>query len=142
MKSAAASPLVVPIAIYLCFATYHCNATIAAFTIPSTSCTNVVVRKSSASVSSSIRHAWQQGVEIELPNIELLFERIAMVSPLANLVMDSTRPITTADAKVGFEAAIENPQLKWKKIERNSQKTVHQIDKLDTFQNIPFVFIG
>lgn len=137
MKSAAAaSPLFVRIAIYLCFATYHYNATIAAFTIPSTSCTNVVVRKSSASVSSSIRHAWQQGVEIELPNLELLFERIAMVSPLANLVMDSTRPTTTADAKVGFEATIENPQLKWKKIERNSQKTVHQIDKLDTFQNI------
>lgn len=129
MKSTAATPLFVRIIIHLCFATYHY---IAAFTIPITSCANLVVRKSSASVSS-IPHTWQQGVEIELPNLELLFERIAMVSPLARLVMDNT---PTSDAKVGFEATVESPKLKWKKIERNAQKTVHQIDKLDTFQNI------
>jgi hypothetical protein len=130
MKSTAATPLfVVRIIIYLCFATYHY---IAAFTTPIT-CTNVHKSSSAASSVSSIRHAWQQGVEIELPNLELLFERIAMVSPLAKLVMDSTTPNTTTD---GFKATVDNPNLKWKKMERNSQKVVHQIDKLDTFQNI------
>jgi hypothetical protein len=79
------------------------------------------------------RHEWQQGVEIELPDTELLFERIGTASPLAKLVMEG-------DASGGFEAIDDNnakhPELKWKKVEDNKRKTVHRIDKADSFQNV------
>ncbi|KAL7518791.1 hypothetical protein ACHAWX_003596 [Stephanocyclus meneghinianus] len=79
------------------------------------------------------RNEWQPGVEIELPNFELLFDRIQMASPLAKLVMDGN------SQGGGFRAIDDSrhyPQLRWKKIERNEQKTVHRIDKLDSFQNV------
>jgi hypothetical protein len=79
------------------------------------------------------QHEWQQGVEIELPDTELLFERIGTASPLAKLVMEG-------DASGGFEAIDDNnakhPELKWKKVEDNKRKTVHRIDKADSFQNV------
>jgi hypothetical protein len=79
------------------------------------------------------RHEWQQGVEIELPDTDLLFERIGTASPLAKLVMEG-------DASGGFEAIDDNnakhPELKWKKVEDNKRKTVHRIDKADSFQNV------
>ena len=70
-------------------------------------------------------------MEIELPNLEVLFDRISSVSPLAKLVMEGK-------STAGFKAidAIKHPDLKWKKVEENRQKTVHQIDKLDQFQNV------
>ena len=34
------------------------------------------------------KHEWQQVVDIELPDTDLLFERIGMASPLAKLVME------------------------------------------------------
>lgn len=79
------------------------------------------------------RHEWQQVVDIELPDTDLLFERIGMASPLAKLVMEG-------DASGGFEAIDDNakvhPELKWKKVEDNKRKTVHRIDRADSFQNV------
>lgn len=71
-----------------------------------------------------------EGVEIELPNFEELFGRIAEVSPLANLAMNN--------AQGGFDHADQNyaSDLKWKKVDANKRKTVHQIDKIDNFQNL------
>ena len=79
----------------------------------------------------SSRREWQQGVEIELPNLEVLFERISSVSPLAKLVMEGK-------SMAGFEAIddAKHPDLKWKKVEENRRKTVHQIEKLDQFQSV------
>jgi hypothetical protein len=79
------------------------------------------------------RNNWQPGVEIELPNFELLFDRIQMASPLAKLVMEGN------SQGGGFHSIDDSrhfPQLRWKKIERNEQKAVHRIDKLDSFQNV------
>jgi len=78
------------------------------------------------------RQEWQPGVEIELPNLELLFDRIAIASPLAKLVMEG-------NSAGGFEAIdddVKHPELKWKKMEDNKQKTVHRIDKADRFQGV------
>jgi hypothetical protein len=78
------------------------------------------------------RQEWQRGAEIELPDLEMLFDRISMASPLAKLVMEGN--------SVGGFAAIDddtkNPEIKWKKMESNSKKTVHRIDKADKFQNV------
>lgn len=78
------------------------------------------------------RQEWQSGVEIELPNLEMLFDRIAIASPLAKLVMEG-------NSDGGFEAiddGIKHPELKWKKMEDNKRKTVHRIDKADRFQGL------
>ena len=78
------------------------------------------------------RNEWHPGVEIELPDMDLLFDRIAMASPLAKLVMEG-------DSSGGFESIDDNakhPELKWKKVEENKRKTVHRIDKADKFQNL------
>lgn len=78
------------------------------------------------------RQEWTQGVDIELPNLELLFDRIAQASPLARLVMEGK-------SEGGFDAIDDSPhpELKWKKMEDNKgRKTVHRIDKADRFQGV------
>ncbi|KAL3810434.1 hypothetical protein ACHAXA_006581 [Cyclostephanos tholiformis] len=79
----------------------------------------------------SNQREWQQGVEIELPNLEVLFDRIASASPLAKLVMEG-------NSIGGFEAIddVKHSNMKWKTVEENKRKTVHQIHKLDQFQNV------
>jgi hypothetical protein len=71
-----------------------------------------------------------EGVEIELPNFEELFNRIQQVSPLAKLA------ITGEEG--GFETAdkISPSTMKWKTIEANKRRTVHRIDKIENFQNL------
>jgi len=70
------------------------------------------------------------GVEIELPNWDELFGRIQEVSPLAGLALNGGQGgFDTADKEYGSK-------MKWKKIEANNRKTVHQIDKIDNFQNL------
>ncbi|KAL7471384.1 hypothetical protein ACHAXS_011673 [Conticribra weissflogii] len=78
------------------------------------------------------RHQWQPGVEIELPNFEALFDRIQTASPLAKLIMEGD----SLQKEGGFQAIDGSTDLKWKRVEANAQKTVHRIDKLDSFQNI------
>lgn len=78
------------------------------------------------------RNEWHTGTEIELPNFELLFDRIQMASPLAKLVMEG-------DSQGGFALIDDSrhyPELRWKKMEANDKKTVHRIDKLDSFQGL------
>lgn len=80
------------------------------------------------------RREWTAGTEIELPNLELLFDRISTASPLAKLVMEGNSALHG-----GFEAIdddVKHPELKWKKVEDNKRKTVHRIDKADRYQNI------
>mmetsp|Transcript_8234 Transcript_8234/g.15036 ORF Transcript_8234/g.15036 Transcript_8234/m.15036 type:complete len:399 (-) Transcript_8234:95-1291(-) len=75
--------------------------------------------------------------EIELPDLQLLFDRVCVASPLARLVMEGD--YSTAGKCVGFDAideAQQNPELKWRKVEANKRKTVHRIDKADRFQNL------
>jgi hypothetical protein len=110
----------------LCTLLYICFAANDAFAF-STDGSSCVVRKSPV----SNRQEWQQGVEIELPNLEVLFDRISSASPLAKLVMEGK-------TMGGFEAIddVKQPDLKWKKVEENRRKTVHQIDKLDHFQDV------
>lgn len=70
------------------------------------------------------------GIEIDLPCFETLFERIQMVSPLARQAIQGKRG--------GFECVDdETPaELKWKKLEANKRRIVHQIDKIDNFQSL------
>jgi len=77
------------------------------------------------------------GTEIELPNLQLLFDRVSVASPLARLVMEGDS--STAGNCVGFDAideAQQNPEFKWRNVEANKRKTVHRIDKADRFQNL------
>lgn len=70
------------------------------------------------------------GVEIELPNFDELFNRIREVSPLANMAIEGD--------KGSFEDADEkySSDLKWKRVERKPRNTVFQIDKIDNFQGL------
>jgi hypothetical protein len=74
------------------------------------------------------RKEWTTGVEIELPDFDTLFDRVQTASPLAKHVMEGNSG--------GFESLAGNDSLKWKKLENNERKTVHRIDKLDSYQNI------
>mmetsp|Transcript_4679 Transcript_4679/g.7268 ORF Transcript_4679/g.7268 Transcript_4679/m.7268 type:complete len:349 (+) Transcript_4679:119-1165(+) len=74
------------------------------------------------------RKEWTTGVEIELPDFDTLFDRVQTASPLAKHVMEGNSG--------GFESLAGSDSLKWKKLENNERKTVHRIDKLDSYQNI------
>lgn len=80
-------------------------------------------------VRSPIAKGNDQGAEIELPNFDLLFDRIQQASPLAKLVMEG-------NSGGGFSAIDDTSELRWKKVEANDKNTVHRIDKLDSFQNV------
>jgi len=111
--------------ISICTILYACLASKDVFAFSTGSSVRYVNKAPTAS-----RHEWQSGVEIELPDLELLFDRVSMASPLAKLVMEG-------NAVGGFDAiGVEHPELKWKKMEENKRKTVHRIDKADKFQNI------
>jgi hypothetical protein len=108
--------------LYACFAASHSSA----FS---------TTRAPVAAAPAGYRHVWKPGVEIELPDFDTLFDRIQMASPLAKLVMEGN----SLDKEGGFESIDDSrhhPELKWKKMESNSKKTVHRIDKLDGFQNV------
>ena len=76
----------------------------------------------------------QDGVEIELPNLVLLFDRITQASPLAKQVIEHGND---GDGRLGFEFVDdEHPEVLWRKVESNKRKTVHKIEKADSFQNV------
>lgn len=91
-----------------------------------------IVNPAVAKAPLGSRNELEKGTEIELPNFELLFDRIQQASPLAKLVMEG-------NSEGGF-AAIDDkshhPELRWKKVEANDRNAVHRIDKLDSFQNV------
>jgi hypothetical protein len=70
------------------------------------------------------------GVEIEIPNFDELFGRIKEVSPLAALAIDGK------EGNVQVADELYPSCLKWKKVESNKRKTVHQIEKIDNFQGL------
>ena len=75
------------------------------------------------------RKEWTTGVEIELPDLATLFDRVQTASPLAKHVMEGNSG--------GFDSLTsDSDSLKWKKVENNERKTVHRIDKLDSYQNV------
>jgi len=77
---------------------------------------------------------YQQGVEIELPNLVLLFDRITQASPLTKQVIEHGN---NRDGRLGFEFVDdEHPEVLWRKVESNKRKTVHKIEKADSFQNV------
>lgn len=70
------------------------------------------------------------GVEVELPDFNELFSRIGSVSPLAALALaGKSGNIEIADKEY-------MSSMKWKTIESKKQKAVHQIEKIDNFQNL------
>jgi hypothetical protein len=71
-----------------------------------------------------------EGVEIELPNFDELFNRIQQVSPLARLAMEGG---TGGFANSDYQTPKE---LKWKNIATNKRSIVHHIDKIDNFQGL------
>lgn len=77
------------------------------------------------------RNEYQPETEIELPNFDLLFDRVQQASPLSKLVMEGK---SGGFAAIGDK--IHHPEPRWKKVEANDRNTVHRIDKLDSFQNI------
>lgn len=90
------------------------------------------VTRSVTKAPVSQRNEFQSRTEIELPEFELLFERIQMASPLAKLVMEG-------NSQGGFDAIDDKshfPELQWKKVEANERSTVHRIDKVERFQAI------
>lgn len=93
--------------------------------------------------------SWSPGVEIELPDLEMLFERVSMASPLARLVMEGGVGGGDGDSSGkgflgGFKEADDelrrtgyiHPELKWKTIEADSRRVVHRIEKADKFQGV------
>lgn len=75
-----------------------------------------------------------EGVEIELPDFDEMFGRIQAVSPLAKLAIEGGG---TGEGG-GFAAVDETSPagMKWKNILNNKRKLVHQIDRIDNFQNL------
>mmetsp|Transcript_20799 Transcript_20799/g.23583 ORF Transcript_20799/g.23583 Transcript_20799/m.23583 type:complete len:312 (+) Transcript_20799:259-1194(+) len=71
-----------------------------------------------------------EGVEIELPDFDELFNRIQQVSPLARLAIEG--------GTGGFENCdYSSPKnLKWKNLSAKKKAIVHHIDKIDNFQGL------
>lgn len=116
--------------ISLCTILYACFAAKdAAFAFTTGGSSRAVTHK--APIAS--RREWQSGVEIELPDFEMLFDRVSTASPLAKLVMEGNSNYGGFDAIVADE---KHPELKWKKMDENSRRTVHRIDKADKFQGV------
>jgi len=75
-----------------------------------------------------------EGVEIELPDFDEMFGRIQAISPLAKLAIEGG-----GTGKGGGFAAVDEsaPAGKiWKNILNKKRKIVHQIDRIDNFQNL------
>lgn len=75
----------------------------------------------------------KEGVEIEMPDFDELFNRISRVSPLARLALEGQ-----AVDKGGLAAVNDrnSKDLKWKVIESGKKGTIHHIDKIDNFQKL------
>lgn len=75
------------------------------------------------------------GVEIELPDFDELFRRIQDVSPLARVAVEKNGGGIDGKGERGF-AAMEDSwckDMKWKNVEANKRRTVHQIQKIDNY---------
>ena len=68
------------------------------------------------------------GIDVELPNFDELFEKIKEVSPLAKSVLSGNTDKQSLSA-----VKQEKDDLKWKRMEANSQSAVQEIEKIDNF---------
>lgn len=75
-----------------------------------------------------------EGIEIELPDFDEFFNRVQAVSPLARLAIHGGG----AGEGGGFAAVDDTAPdgYKWKNVEKNKNKVVRQIDRIDNFQNL------
>ena len=68
------------------------------------------------------------GVNLILPDFDVLFSRIAEISPLAKQILEG-RPFG------GFRDLDMTPDsLVWKTVEKNEKRLVHEIDRIDNFE--------
>ena len=68
------------------------------------------------------------GVNLILPDFDVLFSRIADISPLAKQILEG-RPLG------GFRDLDMTPDsLVWKTVEKNEKRLVHEIDRIDNFE--------
>mmetsp|Transcript_9491 Transcript_9491/g.27235 ORF Transcript_9491/g.27235 Transcript_9491/m.27235 type:complete len:325 (-) Transcript_9491:26-1000(-) len=75
-----------------------------------------------------------QREEIELPNFDELFGRIKQVSPLARITLEDQEAASLGFA--GIPKSGDSPSLKWKRVEANKGRLVHEIEKIDNFQGL------
>lgn len=75
----------------------------------------------------------KEGVEIEMPDFEELFSRIARVSPLATLALEGRAVDGGGLAATDYKSSKD---LKWKVLESKNKNIVHHIDKIDNFQKL------
>ena len=68
------------------------------------------------------------GVDLTLPDFDVLFSRIAEISPLARQILEG-RDLG------GFKDLDSIPDsLSWKTVEKNEKRLVHEIDRIDNFE--------
>lgn len=70
------------------------------------------------------------GVSIELPDFNDFFAQVKKASPLAELAMEGR------DGGFFVMDDTHRPDMKWKTVESSQRKTVHQIQKIDNYQNL------
>jgi hypothetical protein len=75
-----------------------------------------------------------EGLDI-VPDFQGLFEKIQEVSPLARQVISGESLAKGLMGLLGLEED-KDKNLKWKTMERKPSATVHQIDKLDSFDGL------
>ena len=101
------------------------------------------------SLSSSATGTFQ-GLGMEMPDIDGIFEKIQQVSPLARSVIQGNDAAGDSEGKLSHPCSpsffchriltnansIHSDSLKWKTVESNKKKTVQSIQKLDAFGGI------
>mmetsp|Transcript_21130 Transcript_21130/g.42604 ORF Transcript_21130/g.42604 Transcript_21130/m.42604 type:complete len:328 (-) Transcript_21130:120-1103(-) len=113
------------------FAGFGVVATLLASFVPPLAAFNTPVFQQSTQLRRTAPSK-MEGVEIELPDFDELFNRIGKVSPLATMVLEGG-----GEERRGFSGVDENSSgLKWRMLESNKRKLVHQIDKIDNFQKL------
>jgi len=70
------------------------------------------------------------GVGVELPDFDDFFAHVKKASPLAELAMEGR------DGGFFVMDDTRYPDMKWKTIESSKRKTIHQIQKIDNYQNL------
>lgn len=67
------------------------------------------------------------GVDLILPDFDVLFSRIAEISPLAKQILEGGRMRGFTDLDMVPDS------LQWKTVEKNAKRLVHEIDRIDNF---------
>ena len=68
------------------------------------------------------------GVDLVLPDFDVLFSRIAEISPLAKQILEGSRMRGFSDLDMVPDS------LQWKTVEKNTKRLVQEIDRIDNFE--------